>query len=90
MTSQQITTLRLTDLESAVIRCQYKDCGARVSMNLGTRKQVPENCPSCGRHLDANNRSIFVALLEFYCRPEISTAEIDIQIRPENEKEKSS
>jgi hypothetical protein len=83
MTSQQITTLRLTDLESVVIRCQHKDCGAAVTMNLGTRKQVPENCPSCGKLFDVKSRIVLVALLEFYSRPEISDAEITIQMRQE-------
>jgi hypothetical protein len=81
MTSQQITFLRLADMESAVIRCQHKDCGTRVSMNLGTRKQVPENCPACGKLLDVKNRAILVALLEFYCTPGIPAAEIEIQLK---------
>ena len=90
MTSQKITTLCLTDLESAVIGCQDKDCGMRLSMKLGTRKQVPENCPSCGKPLDVKSRSILIEFLGFYCRPEVSSAKIEIQVRPETEKEKTN
>lgn len=86
MTSQKVTTLHLADIESAIIECNHEDCRARLSIKLGTRKQVPEKCPSCGEPFEVKTRSVLVELLGFYCRPEIRAAKVTLQLHPEDEK----
>jgi hypothetical protein len=87
MTRQKITSLCLADLESAAIACLEKDCGARVTINLGTRKMVPDVCPSCGVAFDVKTRSVLIDLLNLYARPEVPSAKIILQVKKEEEKD---
>lgn len=90
MTSYGVIKLRLDDLESAVITCER--CKAQVSLLLGTRGQVPELCPSCRTAFDDTLRRKLLELLEFYVRlgKREEYPPIEIQIRPETDKEKAS
>lgn len=86
MTSQRVTVLELTDIESASIECATENCGTRVTMILGNRKSVPEACPICNISFDKNLRDRLADLLEFYLKLETTPVPIRLQIRQETEK----
>ena len=81
MTSQNVTVLELTDLESAIVTCERENCGTRVIVPLGTRNAAPAACPSCGRALDGNLRARLADLLEFYLKVAATPVRIGIQLR---------
>lgn len=81
MTSQNTTTLLLDDMESAVIMCEGSGCGLQLGMRLGSRKQVPEKCPSCGEAFDPKKRSVLVELLNFYSGRDVHAAGIALHVR---------
>lgn len=85
MMTYKLTVLRLSDLESASIRCET--CKAVITLRLGTREQVPQVCPACRQPFGEVLRKTLVDLLTFYVNlGEPKTwPKIELQIKSEIE-----